>query len=86
LVSTTTVLVRPWLKLWRTVPVETDPTARGFRLSGALGPVVDGVPVGAVGCWPSLVLSFSSLIRSLYSWAEKSAGRSKIVSSVVINA
>ena len=73
MVSTTTVLVRPWLKLWRTVPVETDPTARGFRLSGARGPVAEGVPVGAVGCWPSLVLSFSSLIRSLLLVAGKSA-------------
>src|SRR5690606_18204813 len=69
LVSTTTVLVRPWLKLWRTVPVETDPACRGFRLSGARGPVWDGVPAGV--CWPSLVLSFSSVIRSLYSgWRE----------------
>jgi len=66
LVSTTTVLVRPWLKLWRTVPVETDPAWRGFRLSGARGPVVEGIPVGACGA-PSLVLSFSSVIRSLYS-------------------
>ena len=60
--STTTDLLRPWLKLWRTVPVGTDPATRGFRLSGARGPVWDGV---AVGCWPSLVLSFSSVIRSL---------------------
>ena len=46
--------------------VDTDPAARGFRLSGARGPVWDGVP--PVLPWPSLVLSFSSLIRSLYLW------------------
>ena len=41
----------------------TDPVARGFRLKGARGPEFEGVPPP----WPSLVLSFSSLIRSLYS-------------------
>ena len=34
LVSTTTVFVRPWLKLCFTVPELTDPPVRGFRVRG----------------------------------------------------
>ncbi len=34
LVSTTTVFVRPWLKLCFTVPALTDPPVRGFRVRG----------------------------------------------------
>jgi hypothetical protein len=36
LVSTTTVFVRPWLKLCLTVPVLTEPPVRGFSVRGAL--------------------------------------------------
>src|SRR3569832_1036739 len=61
LVSTTTVLDRPWLKLCRTVPVFTDPATRGFRVRGAR-PAPEGAPPAGL---PSL--SFASLIRSLYS-------------------
>jgi len=51
LVSTTTVLDRPWLKLCFTVPELTAPV-RGFRVSGARPP-------------GRFSLSFASLIRSL---------------------
>jgi hypothetical protein len=34
LVSTTTVFVRPWLKLCFTVPELTEPPERGFRVRG----------------------------------------------------
>ena len=49
LVSTTTVLERPWLKLCFTTPALTDPV-RGFRLRGGM---------------PGLQLSLSSVMRSL---------------------
>jgi hypothetical protein len=49
LVSTTTVLERPWLKLCFTVPVLTEEPTRGFSVRGAL--------VGR--------FSFSSVMRSL---------------------
>jgi hypothetical protein len=49
LVSTTTVLERPWLKLCFTVPVLTEEPVRGFSVRGAL--------VGR--------FSFSSVMRSL---------------------
>ena len=61
LVSTTTVLVRPWLKLCFTVPELTDPPARGFRVRGWRPPG---------GALRSLL--FSSLIRSLYSPTRRS--------------
>src|SRR6185437_10272075 len=38
LVSTTTVLERPWLKLCFTVPALTDPAPRGFRVRGGRPP------------------------------------------------
>ena len=38
LVSTTTVLERPWLKLCFTVPVLTEPPVRGFSVRGARAP------------------------------------------------
>src|SRR5438105_1905632 len=40
LVSTTTILERPWLKLCFTVPALTEPAPRGFRVSGARPPGV----------------------------------------------
>ena len=60
MVSTTTVLERPWLKLCFTVPALTDAAPRGFRVRGARPPGTLDRP-----------LLFSSLMRSLY----KAAGR-----------
>ena len=54
LVSTTTVLERPWLKLCFTVPALTDPAPRGLRVRGWRPPGAEGRP-----------LLFSSLMRSL---------------------
>jgi hypothetical protein len=56
LVSTTTVVERPWLKLCFTVPALTDPAPRGFRVRGWRPPGAEDRP-----------LLFSSLMRSLYS-------------------
>src|SRR5207253_11341281 len=62
LVSTTTVLERPWLKLCFTVPALTEPAPRGFRVRGWRPPGAELRP-----------LLFSSLMRSLY----LAAGRSQ---------
>src|SRR5258708_38902035 len=58
LVSTTTVLERPWLKLCFTVPALTDPAPRGLRVRGWRPPGAGGRPV-----------LFPSLMRSLYTSA-----------------
>jgi hypothetical protein len=69
LVSTTTVLERPWLKLCLTMPELTAPGERGFRVRGARVP--EGAdPLSEEG----LVLSFSSVMRSL----DQSAGSQKL--------
>ena len=60
-ISTTTDFERPWLKLCFTTPALTAPPVRGFRVRGARPPEPEGAPE-AGGC---LLLSFSSVMRSL---------------------
>ena len=55
LVSTTTVLDRPWLKLCFTVPEATLPPMRGFSVNGARESL-------APRCWSLVLSSLASLM------------------------